>query len=49
MQIKVEELGHQKEPVKQVVSSGTPRRFHKFVSLFKVDGRIIGNLIGLHF
>jgi len=32
MQIKVKALGYRKEPVKQVVSSGAPRQFHKFLS-----------------
>jgi len=35
--------------VNQVVSSGAPRQFHKFVLLFKVDGRIIANFITLYF
>jgi len=38
-------MGHRKNAVKQVVSSGAPRQFHKFLSCFKVDGRIIANLI----
>jgi len=32
MQIKVEALGHRKKLVKQVVSSGAPRQFHKLLS-----------------
>jgi len=35
--IKGKALGHRKKTVKQVVSSGTPRQFHKFLSWFKVD------------
>ena len=38
-----------KKPANQVVSSGAPRNFHKFLSLFKVDGRICANLIMLYF
>jgi len=49
IQIKVKALGHRKKPVKQVVSSGDPRQFHKLLSWFKVDGRIIANLIRLLF
>ena len=49
IQIKAKALGHRKKPVKQVVSSGAPRQFHKFLSWFKVDGRIIANLIRLLF
>jgi len=45
IQIKAKALGHRKKSVKQVVSSGAPRQFHKFVSWFKVDGRIISNLL----
>jgi len=30
---------------KQVVSSGTPRHFHDFLSWFRVDGQIIGDLL----
>jgi len=45
MQVKVKALGHRKKPVKQVVSSGAPRQFHKFLSWFKVNGRIIANII----
>jgi len=33
----------------QVVSSGAPRQFQKFLSWFKVDGRITANLIRLYF
>jgi len=44
MQIKAKALAHRKNPVKQVVSSGAPRQFQKFLSWFKVDGRIIANL-----
>jgi len=44
-QIKAKSLRHRKKTVKQVVSSGTPRQFHQFLSWFKVDGRIIANLI----
>jgi len=47
MKIKVEALGRRIKPAKQVVSSGAPRQFHKFLSRFKVDGRIIANLIRL--
>ena len=49
IQIKAKALGHRKKPVKQVVSSGAPRKFHKYLSWFKVDGRIIANLIRLLF
>ena len=49
IQIKAKPLGHRKKPVKQFVSSGAPRQFHKFLSWFKVDGRIIANLIRLLF
>jgi len=49
MQIKAKALGHRKKTVKQFVSSGAPRKFHKFLSWFKVDGRIIANLIRLLF
>jgi len=42
-------LGHRKKPVKQVISSGAPRQFHKFLSWFEVDGLIIANLISLFF
>ena len=49
IQIKAKALGHRKKPVKQVVSSGAHRQFHKFLSWFKVDGRIIANLIRLLF
>jgi len=49
MQIKAKALAHRKNPVKQVVSSGAPRQFQKFLSWFKVDGRIIANLIRLLF
>jgi len=28
-------LGHRKKPAEQVVSSGGPRKFHKFLSWFK--------------
>jgi len=34
MQIKDEAPRHRKKNFKQVVSSGTPRRFHKFLSWF---------------
>jgi len=44
MQIKVRHWDNEKT-VKQVVSSGTPWQFHKFLSWFKVDGWIIGNLL----
>jgi len=47
MHIKDKALGHQNKPVKQVVLSGAPQQCHKFLSWFKVDGRIIGNLIRL--
>ena len=33
IQIKAKALGHRKKIVKQVVSSGAPRQFHKFLSL----------------
>ena len=49
IQIKAKALGHRKKTIKQVVSSGAPRQFHKFLSWFKVDGRIIANLIRLLF
>jgi len=49
IQIKVKALGHRKKPIEQVVSSGAPRQFYKFLSWFKVDGRIIANLIRLLF
>jgi len=49
VQIKAKALGHRKKPVKQVVSSGAPRQFHKFLSWFKVDGGIIANLMRLVF
>jgi len=48
MHIKVEALGHRRT-VKQVVSSGNSRQFHNFRSWLRVDCRMIGNLIGLHF
>ena len=38
--IKAKALGHRKKPVKQVVSSGAPRQFHKFLLWCKFDGRI---------
>jgi len=38
IQIKAKALGHRKKTVKQVVSSGAPGKFHKFLSWFKVDG-----------
>jgi len=41
MQIKVEAQGRRKQPVKQVVSPGTPRQFHKFLSWLEVNGRNI--------
>ena len=41
---KIKELGHRKKPAKLVVSSGAHRKFHKFLSCFKVDGRISANL-----
>jgi len=49
IQIKAKALGHQKKPVNQVISSGAPWQCHKFLSWFKVDGRIIANLIRLLF
>ena len=49
IQIKAMALGHRKKPVKQVISSGAPRQFHKFLSWFEVDGLIIANLISLFF
>ena len=49
MQIKVQALGHRKKTVIHAVSSGAPRQFHKFLLWFKVDGRIIANLIRLYF
>jgi len=45
IQIKAKALGHRKKTVEQVVSLGTSPQFHKFLSWFKVDGRIIANLI----
>jgi len=45
IQIKAKALRMPKKTVKQVVSSVTPRQFNKFLSWFKVDGRIIANLI----
>ena len=38
-----------KKLANQVVSSGAPRNFHKFLSWFKVDGRISANLKRLYF
>jgi len=49
MQIKVKVLGYWKTTVKKVALSGAPRQFDKFISWFKVDGRIIANLIRLFF
>jgi len=49
IQIEAKALGHRKKTVKQVVSSGAPRQFHKFLSWFKANGRIIANLIRLLF
>jgi len=49
IQIKAKALGHRKKPDEQVVSSGDPRQLHKFLSWFKVDGRIIANFIRLLF
>jgi len=49
MQIKVKALGHRKKPVNHVVSSSVPRQFHNFLSRLEVDGRIVRNLIRLHF
>jgi len=46
---KVMALGHRKKPVKQVVSSGTPRHFHEILLQFKVNGRILANVIRLCF
>jgi len=40
MQTKVEALGHRKKTANQVVSSGTPRQLHNFLSWLKVDGRL---------
>ena len=47
IQIKAKALGHRKKPVKQVVSSGAPRQFHKYLLWCKFDGRIIANLLRL--
>ena len=47
--IKTKALGHRKKLVKQVVSSGAPRQFHKFLLWCKFDGRIIANLLRLLF
>jgi len=44
VQTKATALGYRKTPVKQVVSSGAPRQFHKFLSWLKVDCRIIGEI-----
>jgi len=44
MHIKVKALGHGKKNVNEVVSSGTTRQIHNLVSLFEVDGGILGNL-----
>jgi len=49
VQIKDKALGHRKKTVKQVVSSGAPRQFNKFLSWLKGDGRIIANLLRLLF
>ena len=49
IQIKAKALGHRKKTVKQVVSSGAPRQFHKFLLWCKFDGRIIANLLRLLF
>ena len=49
IQIKGKALGHRKKPVKQVVSSGAPRQFHKYLLWCKFDGRIIANLLRLLF
>jgi len=49
MPLKVKVLGHRKTPTKQVVLSGTPRQFHKFLSRFRVNGQIIRNLKGYIF
>jgi len=49
IQIKAKELGHRKKTVKQVVSSGAPRQFHKFLLWCKFDGRMIANLLRLLF
>jgi len=45
MQIKAKALGHRRKPVKQVVSSGAPRQFHKLLSWFEANGRIIVNFM----
>ena len=45
--IKLRRWDTEKKPAKQVVSSGAPRKFHKFLTWFKVDGRISANLIRL--
>jgi len=42
MQIKVEALQHQKERVKQVVSSGTPRQFIIFYHGLKQMAELLG-------
>jgi len=49
MQIKAKALGHRKKTAKQLASSGAHRQFHKFLWWFRVDGRIIANLIRLLF
>ena len=49
IQIKAKALGHRKKTVKQVVSSGAPWQFHKFLLWCKFDGRIIANLLRLLF
>ena len=49
MQIKAKALGHGKKPIKHIVSSGAPGQFHKFLSWFKVGGRIIAYLLRLLF
>jgi len=45
--IKLRRWDTEKKPAKQVVSSVAPRKFHKSLSWFKVDGRISANLIRL--
>ena len=49
IQIKAKALGHRKKTFKQVVSSVAPQQLHKFLTWFKVDGRINANLIRLLF
>ena len=53
VQIKAKALGHRKKPVKQVVSSGAPRQFHKAycfdkVRLIEVEYFFLISLVDLH-